>query len=243
VTRITTRRDSPRSPPTPFRHKPRAHVKFFFVARIGRAFDRSLAGNLGNPRGGCSPLEDQAEERIHTMAKWQTDSGQRMELVAYLEALLGWVQSPRASVGDVLAQAAAMRNNVLENPVDVALYQTNLKLAAATTTPMVHEVMRSYDDLIAEFAGSQRYKNGPAAHKASAHGGLLPVISSRAPFPVFQPFIVSSSSGTPESADHSSAARPAPGPSPPFPAATLPPIPPACNRPRRPQVRRSAPWR
>jgi hypothetical protein len=82
-----------------------------------------------------------------------------MELVAYLEALLGCVKSLHASVGDVMAEVAAMRTAVLENPGDVALYQTNLKLAAATSTPMVQEAMRAYDDIIAEFAGSQRYKN------------------------------------------------------------------------------------
>ncbi|MGB7731743.1 MAG: hypothetical protein WBL50_27240 [Candidatus Acidiferrum sp.] len=93
------------------------------------------------------------------MAKLQLESEERMELVAYLEALLGCVKSLHASVGDVLAEVAAMRATVLENPGDIASYQTNLKREAASARPMVQDALRSYDDLLAEFAGSQRYKN------------------------------------------------------------------------------------
>jgi hypothetical protein len=93
------------------------------------------------------------------MAKLQLESEERMELVASLEALLGCVKSLHASVGDVMAEVVAMRTAVLENPGDIAWYQTNLKLVAATAKPMVQDVLGSYDDMIAEFAGSQRYKN------------------------------------------------------------------------------------
>lgn len=93
------------------------------------------------------------------MAKLQLDSKERMELVAYLEALLGCLKSLHGSVGEVMADVAAMRSTVLENAEDLALYQTNLKLKATSARPMVQEALRSYDDLIAEFAGSQRYKN------------------------------------------------------------------------------------
>jgi hypothetical protein len=89
------------------------------------------------------------------MAKLQLKSEERMELVASLEALLGCVKSLHASVGDVMAEVVAMRTAVLENPGDIAWYQTNLKLVAATAKP----VLGSYNDMIAEFAGSQRYKN------------------------------------------------------------------------------------
>jgi hypothetical protein len=93
------------------------------------------------------------------MAKRQLGSEERMELLAYLEALLGCVKSLHASVGEVMADVAAMRSAVLENAEDLGLYQTNLKQETTSARPMVQEAFRSYDDLIAEFAGSQRYKN------------------------------------------------------------------------------------
>jgi len=52
-----------------------------------------------------------------------------------------------------------MRSTMLEDPEEMVLYRTNLKLAMATARPMVDEAMRSYDDLLEEIAGSQQYKN------------------------------------------------------------------------------------
>jgi len=84
---------------------------------------------------------------------------ERAEIMAYLEALLGCVKSLHASVGAVMADVAAMRSTMLEDPEEMALYRSNLKLAVATAKPMVDEAMRSYDDLIEEIAASQQYKN------------------------------------------------------------------------------------
>jgi hypothetical protein len=93
------------------------------------------------------------------MSKPQMESEERMELLAYLEALLGCVKSLHASVGAVMADVAAMRSTIFEEPDEIALYRTNLKQAVATARPMVEEAMRSYDDLMQEIAGSQQYKN------------------------------------------------------------------------------------
>ncbi len=93
------------------------------------------------------------------MSKLPLDSQGRMELLAYLEALLGCVKSLHASVGAVMADVAAIRNTVFEDPDEIALYRNNLRLAVATAKPMVDEAMRSYDDLMVEIADSQQYKN------------------------------------------------------------------------------------
>lgn len=93
------------------------------------------------------------------MSKMQMDSQERMELLAYLEALLGCVKSLHASVGAVMADVAAIRNTVFEDPDEIALYRNNLRLAVATAKPMVDEAMRSYDDLMVEIVDSQQYKN------------------------------------------------------------------------------------
>ncbi|HKN24013.1 MAG TPA: hypothetical protein VJX72_04130 [Candidatus Acidoferrum sp.] len=87
------------------------------------------------------------------------ESEQQEEILAYLEALLGCVKSLHASVGAVMADVAAMRSTMLDDPDQVAMYRNNLKLAMATAKPMVEEAMHSYDDLLEELAGSQQYKN------------------------------------------------------------------------------------
>jgi hypothetical protein len=84
---------------------------------------------------------------------------ERAEISAYLEALLSCVKSLHANMGAVMADVAAMRSTMLEDPDDMALYRNNLKLAMATAKPMVDEAMRSYDALIDEFVGSKQYKN------------------------------------------------------------------------------------
>jgi hypothetical protein len=93
------------------------------------------------------------------MFKNKRDAEETAEIMAYLEALLGCVKSLHASVGAVMADVAAMRKTVLEDPDEVALYRTNLKVAVATAKPMVEEAMRSYDDLLEEIVGSQQYTN------------------------------------------------------------------------------------
>jgi hypothetical protein len=93
------------------------------------------------------------------MFKNKRDAEETAEIMAYLEALLGCVKSLHASVGAVMADVAAMRKTVLEDPDEVALYRTNLKVAVATAKPMVEEAMRSYDDLLEEIVSSQQYTN------------------------------------------------------------------------------------
>lgn len=93
------------------------------------------------------------------MSKLEMEPQERLELLAYLEALLGCVKSLHASVGAVMADVAAIRNTVFEDPEEISQYRTNLRVAVATAKPMVDEAMRSYDDLIQEIVESQQYKN------------------------------------------------------------------------------------
>jgi phosphoenolpyruvate-protein kinase (PTS system EI component) len=93
------------------------------------------------------------------MARLQMDSTGRMELLNYLEAILGCVKSLHASVGAVMADVAAIRNTVFEDAEEIALYRTNLKMAVATARPMIDEAMRSYDELLEEMVDSQQYQN------------------------------------------------------------------------------------
>jgi hypothetical protein len=93
------------------------------------------------------------------MSKLQMDSQERIELLAYLEVLLGCVKSLHASVGAVMADVEAIRNAESEDADEIALNRSNLRLAVATAQPMVDDAMRSYDDLVVEILDSQQYKN------------------------------------------------------------------------------------
>jgi hypothetical protein len=98
-------------------------------------------------------------ERIF-MSKWQEmDANERLDLLASLEALLGCVKSLHAAVGAVMADVAAIRNTIFEDPEDLAVYRANLRMAVATAKPMVDEALNSYDDLMQEIVASQRYAN------------------------------------------------------------------------------------
>ncbi|HXY01723.1 MAG TPA: hypothetical protein VEI54_12440 [Candidatus Limnocylindrales bacterium] len=93
------------------------------------------------------------------MSKLQWDAQEKMDLLAYLEALLGCVKSLHASVGSVMADVAAIRNTMFEDPEELALYRANLRAAVATAKPVVDETLRSYDDLLQEIVDSQPYPN------------------------------------------------------------------------------------
>jgi hypothetical protein len=69
------------------------------------------------------------------------------------------VKSLHASVGAVMADVAAMRSTLFEDPEEVAMYRRNLKVAVDAAKPMVEEAMRSYEDLMEEIAGPNQYKN------------------------------------------------------------------------------------
>lgn len=93
------------------------------------------------------------------MAKLQMDAREKLDLLASLEALLGCMKSLHTTVGAVMADVAAIRNTVFEDPEDLAVYRANLRLAMSAARPVVDEALNSYDDLLQEIIGSQQYTN------------------------------------------------------------------------------------
>lgn len=93
------------------------------------------------------------------MAKLQMDAREKLDLLASLEALLGCMKSLHATVGAVMADVAAIRNTVFEDPEDMAVYRANLRMAVASAKPMVDEALNSYDDLLQEIISTQQYTN------------------------------------------------------------------------------------
>jgi hypothetical protein len=93
------------------------------------------------------------------MAKLEWDTNEKLELLASLEALLGCMKSLHTTVGAVMADVAAIRNTVFDDPEDMAAYRANLRMAMATAKPLVDEALNSYDDLLQEIIETQRYAN------------------------------------------------------------------------------------
>lgn len=89
----------------------------------------------------------------------QLDPQEKLDLLASLEALLGCMKSLHSTVGAVMADVAAIRNTVFDDPEDLAVYRSNLRLAAATAKPKVEEALSSYDELLQEIADSQLFPN------------------------------------------------------------------------------------
>jgi hypothetical protein len=84
---------------------------------------------------------------------------EKMDLFAYLEAILGCVKSLHAGLGAVMADMAAIRATVFVEPEELANYRAKLKLAVTTAKPMVDEALRSYDDLLEEITNSHGWQN------------------------------------------------------------------------------------
>ena len=93
------------------------------------------------------------------MSKLQWTPEEKLELLASLEELIGCMKSLHATVGAVLADVSAIRNTLFDDPEDLAVYRSNLRLSAAVAKPKAEEAVSSYDDLIAEIANAQRFAN------------------------------------------------------------------------------------
>jgi hypothetical protein len=93
------------------------------------------------------------------MSKLQWNDKEKLHLLASLEALLGCMKSLHATVGAVMADLAALRNTVLEDPGDLTGCRANLQLAVSAAKPLVNEASNSYDELLQELIASQQYTN------------------------------------------------------------------------------------
>jgi hypothetical protein len=92
------------------------------------------------------------------MAKMPKDVQEKMELLAYLEAILGCVKSLHVGLGAVMADVAAIRNTVFDGPGERETYKSNLK-PAARAKPMVDQALGLYDDLLEELADPNGWRN------------------------------------------------------------------------------------
>lgn len=84
---------------------------------------------------------------------------EKMDLLAYLDAILGCVKSLHAGMGALMADIAAIRSTVFDDPQEIETYRAGLRLAVATEQPKVDEALRSYDDLLDEIASNPRWQH------------------------------------------------------------------------------------
>lgn len=91
------------------------------------------------------------------MLKSALDPKDRLDLLATLEALPGCMKALHATVGSVMADVAAIRSTVFEDPLELAAYPANLRQAVAPAKPAVEEALSAYDDFLQDIIESPDY--------------------------------------------------------------------------------------
>ncbi|HYA63567.1 MAG TPA: hypothetical protein VED66_10205 [Candidatus Sulfotelmatobacter sp.] len=93
------------------------------------------------------------------MSQSELEEQHRSELRPHLEAILNCVKALHATVSAVMADNAAIRKTMFDDPENIDSYRNHLKQAMATTKPLVDEAMLSYDFLMQEIIDSQQWEN------------------------------------------------------------------------------------
>jgi len=95
------------------------------------------------------------------MDKKRMDDQEKDDLLLYLDSLLRCVDALHTSVGDVMADVVTMRNAILEDQQELAIYRRGKRTAKESGQVLDHGLYTdtSYTDLMMEIASSQQYKN------------------------------------------------------------------------------------
>jgi len=95
------------------------------------------------------------------MDKKRMDDQEKDDLLLYLDSLLRCVDALHTSVGDVMADVVTMRNAILEDQQELAIYRRGKRTAKESAQVLDHGLYTdvSYTDLMMEIASSQQYKN------------------------------------------------------------------------------------
>jgi hypothetical protein len=93
------------------------------------------------------------------MSKLRLEAEERIEMLAYLDALLDCVKSLHASVAEIMSEVEELRSALFEDADEIAAYKRHLRTTVAPVAFKVEDTVRSYDGLIEEIVSSQQYKN------------------------------------------------------------------------------------
>jgi hypothetical protein len=69
------------------------------------------------------------------------------------------VKSMHAVLSALMADVAAVRRTLLQDPAEIAHYKNNLRSAIETAKPLVDEAMQSYDDMIRQIGRLEEFCN------------------------------------------------------------------------------------
>jgi hypothetical protein len=69
------------------------------------------------------------------------------------------VKTLHATVGAMMADVAALRRTVLQDPKEMLDYRNNLLTTIETARPLVDEAMQSYDEMIRQIVESEGLSN------------------------------------------------------------------------------------
>ncbi len=81
----------------------------------------------------------------------QVDDAQNLQ--GYLLLTIKQVKSIHAVLSALMADVAAVRRTLLQNPAEMAEYRNNLRSTLEIAKPLVDEAMQSYDDMIRQMEG------------------------------------------------------------------------------------------
>jgi hypothetical protein len=76
-----------------------------------------------------------------------------------IEAILSCVKSLHATLSAVMADVAAIRKTMFEDPDNIDVYKSHLKQAIETARPLVEQAMLYYDLQMQEIVGSKQWEN------------------------------------------------------------------------------------
>ncbi len=93
------------------------------------------------------------------MPNSRLEAQHQSDLRPHLEQILSCVKSLHVTLSAVMADVAAIRRTMFEDPEKIVTYRNHLKQTIATTKPLVDEAMLSYDFLMQEISDSQQWTN------------------------------------------------------------------------------------
>lgn len=87
----------------------------------------------------------------------QVDDAQ--DLQGYLLLTIKQVKSVHAVLSALMADVAAVRRTLLQDPAEMAEYRNNLRSTLEIAKPLVDEAMQSYDAMIRRIGGLEELCN------------------------------------------------------------------------------------
>lgn len=90
---------------------------------------------------------------------YEIKNGHAENLQRLLLLTVQQVKTLHATLGALMADVAAIRRTMLQEPEDLAQYKSNLLSTLETARPLVDEAMQSYEEMIRQIGESEELSN------------------------------------------------------------------------------------